>query len=79
MTVKQKKKFTFYHSKSQTEKKSNRSGIWHLQMGERMMTQPIGYRKNVVLSKKGNTVAEIDQYYIHYEEVVQEQAELSNH
>jgi hypothetical protein len=27
----------------------------HLQMGERTMTAPMGYRKNVVLSRKGNT------------------------
>lgn len=29
----------------------------HLQMGERTMTTPIGYRKKVVLSRKGNTAS----------------------
>jgi hypothetical protein len=34
----------------------------HLLSGDRMMTRPIGYRKNVVLSRNGRTAAK----YLHF-------------
>jgi hypothetical protein len=34
----------------------------HLLSGDRMMTRPIGYRKNVVLSRNGRTTAK----YLHF-------------
>ena len=45
------------NSATAESKAKTQSGVIfkHLQMGERTMTAPMGYRKNVVLSRKGNT------------------------